>query len=117
MDIEYTFIYFSTIIRRGAQHGIQNGLNLLIDLETYDNAYNLHGSVGAYIDILHPLDVSILSQNGIQLESGKRWSIGITPSLVNTTLQAKHRFSPEKRNCYFEDEITLDHLPREKGYR
>ena len=34
-----------------------------------------------------------------------------------TSMIAPFRFSPEERDCYSEDEISLKYLPRDHGYR
>jgi hypothetical protein len=41
----------------------------------------------------------------------------VTPSLVDTTAACKRRFPPVRRQCYFEDEVTLTHFPPELDYR
>ena len=39
------------------------------------------------------------------------------PTLMSTTEGARSRFNPQERQCYFEDEITLKHLPHENSFR
>lgn len=101
----------------GAKHGLLKGLKVLLDIEAYDDLYTIMGNEGAYINVLHSLDMPVMSQRGISMEPGKSVSIAVTPTLIDTTLQVKERFSPEERNCYFEDEIMLAHIPAKKYYR
>ena len=42
--------------------------------------------------------------------------VAITPTLTSTKASTKYRFAPQDRQCYFEEEIDLAHLP-EFGYR
>jgi len=37
--------------------------------------------------------------------------LSVTPTLTVTTLEAKSRFTPDKRACYFDDELSFDYLP------
>ena len=41
----------------------------------------------------------------------------MTPTLISTSKNAMERFTPEERDCYSEDEISLKYLPRDHGYR
>ncbi len=43
--------------------------------------------------------------------------LSLTPSLTTTTSSTRRRFSPKDRQCYFEDEVKLAHLPNKDGYR
>ena len=42
--------------------------------------------------------------------------VAVTPTLISTSENAKRRFSPEDRGCYFKDELPLLYLPS-KFYR
>ncbi len=46
----------------------------------------------------------------------KASQVAITPTLTSTKASTKYRFAPQDRQCYFEEEIDLAHLP-EFGYR
>jgi hypothetical protein len=41
----------------------------------------------------------------------------VTPTLIRTKKGAKRRFQPIRRQCYFEEEISLNHCPVEDSYR
>jgi len=100
-----------------ARNGIDNGFNLLLDAEVYDYAYTQSGSEGFIISILHQLDVPIMKSYGISINSGQASQIVVMPELIDTSYSAKRRFSPEERQCYFEEEMFLQHFPPEWSYR
>jgi hypothetical protein len=54
---------------------------------------------------------------GINVQPGQSVTISVTPTLISTNEGAKTRFDPIRRQCYFEDEITLRHFPVEESYR
>ena len=39
------------------------------------------------------------------------FQIGVTPTLMNTTIEARDRFQPPDRGCYVEKELPLQYLP------
>ena len=53
----------------------------------------------------------------VKLTIGQDGQIAITPTLISTNEGARKRFTPVRRQCYFEDEISLSHFPVEDGYR
>lgn len=89
----------------------------MLDAESYDYASSSAGTEGFVIAILHQLDIPIMKHSGIQIETGQSVQIAVTPSLIDTTYPCKRRFTPEKRQCYFKDEIKLRHFPPSLGYR
>ena len=54
-----------------AKNSLPNGLELLIDVESYDYAVSSTGSEGIIISILYQLDIPIMKNTGINLEPGK----------------------------------------------
>jgi hypothetical protein len=48
---------------------------------------------------------------------GSGFQIAVTPTMIRTKAGAKRRFEPVRRQCYFEDEISLRHFPVEDSYR
>ena len=56
-------------------------------------------------------------QNIIHLAPGTENQIAVTPTLISTSKNAMERFTPEERDCYSEEEISLKYLPRDHGYR
>jgi hypothetical protein len=100
-----------------ARNGLNNGFQLLLDAEAYDYASTTTGSEGFTLSILHQLDIPIMKNTGVNIETGQTNHIVVTPTLMNTTKAAKRRFSPEQRQCYFEDEIKLLHFPTQNSFR
>ena len=100
-----------------ARNGKNNGLQILLDAETYDYGSSLSGAEGFTLSILHHLDIPIMKNTGININAGQSNLLVVTPTLMRTTESTKNRFSPEDRQCYFEDEIKLLHLPHINGFR
>jgi hypothetical protein len=100
-----------------AKNSLPNGLQLLVDVEAFDYAVSTTGSEGLIVSILHQLDIPIMKNIGINIQPGQDGQIAITPTLISTNQGARKRFTPVRRQCYFEDEISLFHFPVEDGYR
>ena len=94
-----------------------NGLEFLFDVESFDYALSSSGSEGLVLSVIYHLDIPIMKNIGINIQPGQDVQIAITPTLISTNEGAKRRFIPVRRQCYFEDEITLSHFPVEDGYR
>ena len=92
-------------------NGINNGLQLLLDAETFDYALPLEGTSGFIFAPLHHLDIAILKQTGTVAGPGQALRMSITPTLTKTEEETRFRFDPVERQCYFDDEIKLAHLP------
>jgi hypothetical protein len=73
--------------------------------------------LGVVISLLHHLDIPIMKNIGINAQTGQDIQIAVTPTLIKTNAGAKRRFDPVRRQCYFEDEISLTHFPVEDSYR
>ena len=100
-----------------ARNGLDNGFHLLLDAEVYDYGFSQSHSEGFVLSILHQLDVPIMKNYGISINTGQASQIIVMPELIDTALVAKRRFSPVERQCYFEDEIFLRHFPPEFSFR
>ena len=99
------------------KNGIKNGFQILLDAETYDYASSPLGGQGFTLSILHQLDLPIMKNSGINIDIGHTNNLVVSNILMNTTQSAKTRFSPLERDCYFEDEIVLQHFPPWMGVR
>ena len=100
-----------------ARNGIKNGLQILLDAETYDYGSSPNGGEGFILSILHHLDIPIMKNSGININTGQSNNLVVTATLMNTSEAVRNRFFPQQRNCYFEDEIQLLHLPQENSFR
>ena len=75
-----------------ARNGINNGLQLVIDAETYDYASSQTGGTGFTLSILHHLDIPIMKNSGINIHVGQSSNLVVTPTLMNSTASTKRRF-------------------------
>ena len=91
-----------------AKSGIEQGIEILLDAEVYD-AMNLIKSGGFRMGIAHPMDSELSQFHGINLDPGKEIEMSVSTHLIKTSRDI--RFNAEERNCYFDDEIELDHFP------
>ena len=103
----------SSILRHGETHG----LKLLLDVESFDYAYRKTGSTGFKIAIANTLDKASLDQNGVNIAPGAETRVAAKISKTVTTEEAIYALSPEKRDCYTDNEIKLLALNEEDGYR
>ena len=111
---------------------------MLFDIESFDYSYFNEGSEGLKLALVHHLDMPIMRQKGFHIAPGTENQIAVTPTLMTTSANAMSRFvnikwnarerkingfvlhprlSPDLRNCYSDDEISLKYLPRKDGYR
>ena len=111
------YVPISRTVKPMARNGINNGLQILLDAETYDYASSPSGGEGFTLSILHQLDIPIMKNSGININTGQCNNLVVSSTLMNTTESVKSRFPPSDRNCYFEDEIQLLHLPHGNSFR
>ncbi len=104
---------YSRSISPGANVGKANGLTILLDTETYDYTYHHLASEGFKVAVMHHLDQPLMAIKEIDISPGFESQIAVTPILYDTTREARKRFSPEERDCYFEGELSLKYLPKE----
>ena len=83
----------------------------MLDAETFDYASPILSKSGFVFTTLHHLDIAILKQTGASAGPGQSIQVAVTPTLTKTAESARLRFSPVDRQCYFDDEITLRHMP------
>ena len=65
------------------------------------------------LSVHHHLDQPIMSIREIDISVGTESQVAVATTLTTTTEEAKRRFDPGQRGCYFEGELTLKYLPRE----
>ena len=97
-------------------NGANNGHMVYLDAEAFDYTFTQRANEGFTIAVLNNLDIPIMRHTGIEIATGQLASVAVTPTLFGTD-ESTRKFSPDRRNCYFEDEISLKHFPLETGYR
>lgn len=102
---------YSSTIGPGIQLGKENGLTLLLDAEVYDYAFSPQKGEGFKLAIHSHMDQPIMALSDIDLSPGFVTQLSVTPVLRDTTEQAKWRFNPEERGCYFDGELVFKYLP------
>ena len=102
---------YSSTIGPGIQLGKENGLTLLLDAEVYDYAFSPQKGEGFKLAIHSHMDQPIMALSDIDLSPGFVTQLSVTPILRDTTDEAKWRFNPEERGCYFDGELVFKYLP------
>ena len=82
-------------------------MTILIDLELFDSGPSRTATTGATISHFYWKYIPVVSQSGINVQPGTSTELGLTTQIVETTEVARRRFTPEERQCYFEDEIRM----------
>ena len=105
-----TYLEFSTgtylcvsidIAREGypSQSGVGNGIETIIDLETYDNGDRVTTGDGADIQVTDPGEYSLAQLKGFSVSPGFAVQVHIRPTLFSITEQALQKFDYLERNC------------------
>ena len=81
------------------QSGVDNGIHLLLDLETFDNAHLGVDGDGLKIQVTDNNDFSLLDLNGFTVKPGVSSTIKIRPVLFDATDQALKNFNDIERRC------------------
>ena len=109
--------HYHSIPKGLTRNGIQNGLTVMIDVESYDYGFFERGSEGLRVAIEDSRDKPVIRQNGFYVSPGTETLIALVPSVINTTQEAIDRFTPEQRNCYTDEEFRLKYFKYEMGFR
>ena len=80
---------------------------MILDAEAFDSGPSNSKGIGFKISVLHHLDVPLMSNNGMNIDVGTYTQLGVAAKVVKTSQEAKSTFEPEKRGCFFEDEIRM----------
>ena len=113
----YSYISVFRTNKAFARNGFSNGLELLLDAEVYDYALSKSGMEGFTLSVLYHLDIPIMKNIGLSVLPGQSSQMAVTVELMNTSLQVKKRFTAEERQCYFEGELNLKHMPPINSFR
>ena len=62
--------------------------------------------------IHHHMDQPIMALSDVDISPGFVTQLSVTPTLTVTTEDAKNRFTPDDRVCYFDEEFRFKYLPK-----
>ena len=79
--------------------GVQNGVEAIIDLETFDNGDLAITGDGAYIQVTEPKDYPLAQLKGFSVGPGSAVDVHIRPALFRITNSALDRFGYLERKC------------------
>ena len=82
-----------------SQSGVGNGIETIVDLETYDNGDTLTTGDGADIQVTDPGEYSLVQLKGFSVSPGFAVQVHIRPSLFSITEQALNKFDYLERDC------------------
>ena len=87
-----------------------NGVEIILDLETYDSADNdiVGDGIGLVIENLE--EYPLIDLNGLYIEPGKAAKIQIHPKLYTISEAALNHFDYKDRKCVGDDELSLDYF-------
>ena len=91
----------TNISREGfiSQSGVGNGMETIIDLETYDNGDMAMTGDGADIQVLGPDEYALAHLKGFSVSPGSAVEVHIKPALFGISEEALHGFDYLKRKC------------------
>ena len=82
-----------------SKSGVRNGIETIIDLETFDNGDLAMTGDGAYIQVTEPHDYPLARLKGFSVGPGSAVEVHIRPSLFSITQRALDRFDYLERKC------------------
>jgi len=107
--------------RRGSKNGIENGLMLLMDVETFENAHYLRKADGLIVALSGNLERPLVGQNGVFVEPGSANLVSFSVFGTNTTDKALEKYpadfngEPEPkgmRTCYMDNNDKTEFDPK-----
>jgi len=60
-------------MKPSAKNGLQNGFEILVDIESYDYTISPTNGEGIVVSILHHLDIPIMKNTGIRYGIVNKW--------------------------------------------
>jgi len=115
--------------RRGSKNGIENGLMLLMDVETFENAHYPRKADGLIVALSGNLEQPLVGQSGTFVEPGSANLISFSVFGTNTTDKAVENYKPDvngnptggTRTCYVDNndrlEFDLEYFNKEKYFK
>ena len=82
-----------------SQSGVGNGIETIIDLETYDNGDLAMTGDGAYVQVLGPDEYALARLKGFSVSPGSAVEVHIRPELFSITEKAVKGFDYLERKC------------------
>ena len=79
----------------------------------YDYGFSPHRGEGFKLAIHHHMDQPIMALSDVDVSPGFVTQLSVTPTLTVTTEDARMRFPPDRRKCYFDEEFRFKYLPRD----
>merc|ERR1719278_806272 len=109
--------------RRGSKNGIENGLMLLMDVETFENAHYPRKADGLIVALSGNLERPLVGQSGTFVEPGSANLISFEVIGTNTTDEALIKYRPDikgdsnggTRTCYADNNDKLEFDPKYYG--
>ena len=102
---------------RGALNGVNNGLSLLMDAETFDYGDGSSTGVGFKIAVVYPTDIGVIESTAISVDIGQVTQVGVSTTLTGIDDDAVSSIDPNRRKCWMQEEIELQHYPKSDDFR
>jgi hypothetical protein len=103
------------VIKAIAINSEENGVDIVLNAEQFNYADHHSKAPGFKISI--HLDKPMIQFSSEFIFPGSINQINLKPIIINTTLDAINKFSPEVRNCYADGKANLTYLTYGHGFR
>merc|ERR1719483_478817 len=113
---QYTAEDFHSI-QPNSKAGMENGLRLLVDVETFEYSFFPRGSEGLNIALANSRDRAVVTQQGFYIKPGTESMVSMQVVGYGTTEDAMVHFDPQERNCYTDDEFQPLYFNKTTGFR
>ena len=90
--------------------GISNGVEIMVDLETYDSADIVEVGDGLGILIENKEDYPLIELDGLFVEPGKTAMVKVYPNLYSISQNALDKFHYIDRKCVGSNELKIDYF-------
>ena len=101
----------------GVVSGENNGLKLMLDIESYDFVADEDvADLGYKVAVTNPLDIQIVQQVGISVSPGTSNQFGVSVKIMDISDKALGIKDPYSRRCYLNSELKMRFLPSTAEY-
>ena len=90
--------------------GVANGIEITVDLETYDNADTEAVGDGLTFVIENQKDFPLIDLHGFDIEPGKVTNIQVHPKLYRISEEALEKFNYMDRKCVAKNELDVQYF-------